>query len=179
MLPENSMIYGIPRNGTIVACFLSHQRTDLNVMYDEYNRKGVGYYSKEGLKIDHGGRISFGPHEKNDRDFLGGSPALLLNNKIVDEFPNLDHGFIHGKHPRIGIGGTDSFIYIVISNGRSRWRRWYGSTLSEFTKIFIQLGCKDAINLDGGGSITAVKKLGYYFKLGSRKVANMIAFYLK
>ena len=34
MIPENSLITGIPRNGTIIACFLSHQRPDLNIVYD-------------------------------------------------------------------------------------------------------------------------------------------------
>ena len=34
MIPENSVIYGIPRNGTIISCFLSHQRPDLQVVFE-------------------------------------------------------------------------------------------------------------------------------------------------
>jgi hypothetical protein len=154
--------------------------TDLNVMYDEYKRKGVGYYSKEGLKIDYNGRISFGPHDASDRDFLGGSPALILNSKRVnkDQYYHLDNGFINSKHPRVGVGGNDSYTYIVIYNGRNKWRGWYGASLEQFTQVFDDLGCTDAINLDGGGSIAAVTRFGRYFKIGYRKVANMIAFYL-
>jgi hypothetical protein len=150
--------------------------TDLNKMVDEYKSKGVGYYSKTGLKVKHDRSIDFGDYN-NDRDFIGGSPTLLIDGKRAEEYPNLDHGFIYSKHPRIGVGANDSYIYIVIVNGRSNWRRWYGATLKQFTDIFIKLGCDDAINLDGGGSITAITKLGTYLKIGYRKVANMLAFY--
>lgn len=150
--------------------------TDLNKMVDEYKSKGVGYYSKRGLKIAYDRSIDFGEYN-GDRDFLGGSPALLIDGKRETEYPHLDHGFINYKHPRIGIGATDSFIYVVIVNGRNKWRRWYGANINELTDIFIKLGCEDAINLDGGGSITAITKLGLYLKVGYRKVANMLAFY--
>jgi exopolysaccharide biosynthesis protein len=149
---------------------------DLNKAIDEYKEIGAGYYSKRGLRIKYDRSIDFGKY-KNDRDFLGGSPALLIDGKRLNEFPDLDHEFIYSKHPRIGVGANEKFIYIVVVNGRSRIRRWYGATLRQFTNIFIKLECDDAINLDGGGSITVITKVGKFLKIGYRKVANMIAFY--
>ena len=151
--------------------------TDLNVAYNDKTSFGSGYYSKLGLKIDYYGKVSFGPHESKDIDFLGGSPILMMNGKYVNEYPGLDYGFINYKHPRIGVGANDAYMFMIVYNGRSKWRRWYGASLIQFAKVFDDLGCTDAMNLDGGGSVSVINKVGLYFKVGYRKVANMLAFY--
>jgi hypoxanthine phosphoribosyltransferase len=40
-LPRNATIYGIPRNGTIIACILSHLREDIKVFVDEIDDVAV------------------------------------------------------------------------------------------------------------------------------------------
>ena len=150
---------------------------DLNVAYDDKKSFGAGCYSKLGLKVDYDGGVKFGKHESKDIDFLGGSPILMIKDRQVTDHTGLDYSFINYKHPRIGIGVNNSYMFVVVYNGRNKWRRWYGANLTQFAKVFDDLGCTDAMNLDGGGSISVINKLGLYFKVGYRKVANMLAFY--
>lgn len=61
--------------------------------------------------------------------------------------------FINGRVPRSGIGwnerGDTAFILCVTAEQPGRYG---GVSLQEFAEIFKNLGCYNAINLDGGGS---------------------------
>ena len=59
------------------------------------------------------------------------------------------------------------------------WRKWYGVSLKGVTDIFISLGCDDAMNFDGGGSISVIRKVGSFFKYGNRKVGNMVGLFVE
>ena len=63
--------------------------------------------------------------------------------------------FIKGEkdmHPRSGIGYTkDGRIIVLAVQGRTPGKA-AGVTLAEEAKIFLDLGCYEALNLDGGGS---------------------------
>ena len=57
------------------------------------------------------------------------------------------------RHPRTAIGQLDDNRYVlVVVEGRMEGAD--GMTLAELQQLFLQLGCKTAYNLDGGGSTT-------------------------
>lgn len=85
-------------------------------------------------------------------------PALLNNGEILSGIDNIeiDTNFgnhsIQGNQPRTGIGMIDKnhYIFIVVDGRSSGYSK--GVTLTEFAKIFKDLGCTVAYNIDGGGS---------------------------
>jgi exopolysaccharide biosynthesis protein len=91
--------------------------------------------------------VSFGPALMNE-----GQVGKDLDTYEVDT--NFGNHPIQGTHPRTGIGIIDNnhFVFVVV-DGRSKGYS-KGATLEEFAKIFQDLGCKTAYNLDGGGSST-------------------------
>jgi exopolysaccharide biosynthesis protein len=56
------------------------------------------------------------------------------------------------RHPRSAIGWNDDFFFLVTVDGR--YRLSVGMTLRELADYMAKLGCKEAMNLDGGGSAT-------------------------
>lgn len=91
---------------------------------------------------------------------LSFGPALLENSLLTAnlDYVEIDTNFgnhsIQGSEPRTGVGIIDNnhFVFIVV-DGRSR-NYSNGVTLTEFSQIFKDLGCRQAYNLDGGGSST-------------------------
>ena len=65
------------------------------------------------------------------------------------------NGFAGKRHPRSGVGIRDGTLVMVAVDGRQPGYS-EGMTLYEFADLFIELGCSDAMNLDGGGSATMV-----------------------
>jgi exopolysaccharide biosynthesis protein len=85
---------------------------------------------------------------------VGGGPVLVHDGKIW--VTNEEEGlFIKGEkdiHPRSAIGYTrDGRIIVLAIQGRTPGIA-AGVTLAQEAKIFSDLGCYEAINLDGGGS---------------------------
>ncbi|MCH7905065.1 MAG: phosphodiester glycosidase family protein [Armatimonadetes bacterium] len=61
--------------------------------------------------------------------------------------------FAENRHPRSAIGVTPAGdVWLVAVDGRQSMSD--GATLEELAHVMIDLGCTDAINLDGGGSTT-------------------------
>lgn len=86
---------------------------------------------------------------------VGGGPALLHNGRIRvtnDEEIRFGGNAINDKHPRTAMGYTkDNKIIILVVQGRSPGIA-EGATLPQAAKILQDLGCWEALNLDGGGS---------------------------
>ena len=85
---------------------------------------------------------------------VGGGPVLVHNGKI--RVTNEEEGlFTKGEkdlHPRSAIGYTrDGHIIVLAVQGRTPHLA-AGVTLAQEAKILLDLGCYEAINLDGGGS---------------------------
>lgn len=85
---------------------------------------------------------------------IGGGPVLLQYGEIKI-FNNEELKFagraINDKHPRTAIGYTrDHKIIILVIEGRNPDAQ--GATLTEEAQILKELGCVEALNLDGGGS---------------------------
>lgn len=106
---------------------------------------------------------------------VGGEPVKLAKRAFNDN-----------RHPRTCACVTDKGkILLLTADGRTE--QAYGLSLPELTELMKRLGCRDAVNLDGGGSTTmwisgqpfngivnmpCDNKL--FDHLGERKVANAI-----
>ncbi|MEX2392853.1 MAG: phosphodiester glycosidase family protein, partial [Actinomycetota bacterium] len=87
---------------------------------------------------------------------VGGSPVLVSGGKIVPTVAASD--FVRGRHPRTLIGWTPKGeVLLVTIDGRQPGYS-DGVTLAEAARLMVNLGASDAVNLDGGGSTTFVKR---------------------
>ena len=57
------------------------------------------------------------------------------------------------RAPRMAIGWNDDYFYFAVIDGRQKDLSM-GMTFGETAAFMKQLGCSDALNLDGGGSTT-------------------------
>ena len=112
---------------------------------------------------------------------IGGGPFLVRGGAtFVDAVEQgFKPDFYKRRHPRTAVGRTEKGdIWFVAVDGRQSMSA--GVTLSEMSGVMIDLGCTDAINLDGGGS-TALNIFGMLLNRPSegseRPVANAVAFY--
>jgi len=90
-------------------------------------------------------------------------PLLLLRGQRQ---PLKDNAFNMNRHPRTCVCITEDEILLLTADGRSG--EAYGLSLVELTEILLALGCKDALNFDGGGSTTM-----YIRDAGETGVVNM------
>lgn len=88
---------------------------------------------------------------------IGGGPRLLRNGVGLVEYDRerFAKSFAARRHPRTGLGLRDGTLVMVVVDGRQPGYS-EGMTLYEFTQLFLELGCSDAMNLDGGGSASMV-----------------------
>ena len=86
---------------------------------------------------------------------VGGGPVLVQDGKIKitnNEELKFTGKAIDDKHPRTCIGYTkDGRLIIMVIQGRFPGIA-EGATLTQQAKLLIDLGCVEALNLDGGGS---------------------------
>jgi len=88
------------------------------------------------------------------RTAVGGGPVLIQDGKIkiTNEEEQLFSGGAGDKHPRTAMGYTrDGRLIILAIQGRTPGIA-EGATLEQEAKILLDLGCYEALNLDGGGS---------------------------
>jgi exopolysaccharide biosynthesis protein len=85
---------------------------------------------------------------------IGGGPVLLQNGEIMitnNEEKMFAGKAINDKHPRTAMSYTkDNKLIILVVEGRNT--NASGATLIQEAQIFKDLGCIEALNLDGGGS---------------------------
>ena len=85
---------------------------------------------------------------------IGGGPVLLQNGEIEitnNEERKFAGKAINDKHPRTAMGyTTDGKLIILMIEGRNTIA--HGATLGQEAQILKDLGCWEALNLDGGGS---------------------------
>ena len=98
-------------------------------------------------------------------DLLQAGPLLVADGAVAYDPDRDDEGFraaAHqfdpdptvGRHPRAAIGLGYRRIVAVACDGRSAHEA--GLTLSELAWFMAALGCREALNLDGGGSTALV-----------------------
>jgi exopolysaccharide biosynthesis protein len=120
---------------------------------DSVNSFGFGAVQQLTPRTDH--RRNHVPLRKwKMRTAVGGGPVLVqigqvrITNNEELKFPGKA---INDKHPRTAMGYTkDGRLMILVIQGRSESSG--GATLVQEAQILKDLGCWEALNLDGGGS---------------------------
>jgi exopolysaccharide biosynthesis protein len=102
------------------------------------------------------GPSSYNPFSKwKMRTAIGGGPVLIQAGeiKITNEQERMFAGkAINDKHPRTAMGYTaGNKLIILVIEGRN-YGIAHGATLGQEAQILKDLGCVEALNLDGGGS---------------------------
>ena len=88
---------------------------------------------------------------------IGGGPVLINASEIVNTWEEelFEVGGVEpdSSHPRTAIGVTaDNKMIMFVCEGRNMTEGVKGFTTGEVAEIMKELGCVEAINLDGGGS---------------------------
>jgi len=99
------------------------------------------------LKIESANKEQFYEDSKRE-SFVMVSGPLLISASLAQKLPDMN--FASMRHPRTCVGITEESIIFMTVDGRSE--QAYGMSLIELQKYLLDLGCTDAINLDGGGS---------------------------
>lgn len=88
---------------------------------------------------------------------VGGGPVLLQNGGIKvtnNEELKFVGKAINDKHPRTAMGYTpDGRLILLVIEGRFP-NKAEGATLTQEAQMLKEIGCREAVNLDGGGSST-------------------------
>jgi hypothetical protein len=123
------------------------------LLKDSFVSHGLGYYKKATSSGTH----VTGPSLKKWKieTAVGGGPVLVQNGEIKitnNEELKFAGNAINDKHPRTAMGYTsDNKLIILVVQGRFPGMA-EGATLGQEAKILQDLGCWEALNLDGGGS---------------------------
>ena len=113
----------------------------------------------------------------NARAGIGGGPTLLLNGVQNDWLSKPNPGEKElPRHPRSAIGFNENHLFLVVVDGRQKSLS-AGMTYLEEAALMRQLGCTEAMNLDGGGSSTLWlngKVVNSPSALRARPLANLL-----
>lgn len=112
---------------------------------------GSVWIDKNGhLFIDHKKTNNWYDNHREYQDVLVTGP-LLIAGKEKTQLPATS--LVRLKHPRTSIGkkGTHKIVLVTL-DGRAKESR--GMTVAELADLMLSLRCRDAVNLDGGGSTT-------------------------
>jgi exopolysaccharide biosynthesis protein len=114
------------------------------------------------------------------QDVMSTGPVMIMHG--VDQ-PIPNDAFCNDRHPRTAMGEKpDGTVLLLVVDGRAKQSA--GMSIPELQRLMKELGCVDAINLDGGGSTTMyIKSHGVvnypsdnkkFDHEGEREVANAI-----
>lgn len=139
LLVENNLItkasanpIEIPQNGYVI----SGPKSKLQVLLE-----------KKDAKLN----VNTNPEWKNVKHIISGGPYLVKNSEVYVDMTAQKLGAIGGRNPRSAIGYTaDNNLILVAVDGREGSS--IGMTLMELANFMKQIGCTNAMNLDGGGS---------------------------
>lgn len=121
--------------------------------------RGVSAYALRSLKVGEEVRLRFEvePEAGEIRTAVGGGPRLVREGRVSVENrrERFSDRFASTRHPRTGVGVREGRLVMVTVDGRQPGYS-AGMTLEELARVFVELGCTEAMNLDGGGSTTMV-----------------------
>lgn len=85
---------------------------------------------------------------------VGGTPVLVREGNVIEDFSPEQtlESFLTHRHPRtaVGIRENGEWVFVVV-DGRL-YQFFGGMTMKELAQFMLELGCIDALNLDGGSS---------------------------
>lgn len=117
--------------------------------------------------------------ESHNEQWVFTAGPMLLQNGIKSEL--LEGTFVTKKHPRSALCLKKNSLLFITVDGRHLEAK--GATLPELQNFLKSQGCKNAINLDGGGSTTmwlngevinCPSDNRAFDNMGERKVANVL-----
>ncbi len=95
--------------------------------------------------------IKLNPEWRDVNHIISGGPYLVKNGDIYVDMTAQKLGSVDGRNPRTAIGYTkDNHLIMLTADGREGAS--IGLTLMELASLMKELGCVNAMNLDGGGS---------------------------
>ncbi|MHA4810614.1 phosphodiester glycosidase family protein [Flavitalea flava] len=137
------------------------RRADIAWVFTD-STKRKPYAFEDGPVISKGEAPSPGINDLNDvgwkwwkmRTAVGGGPVLIHNGiiRITNKEEQLFSGGEADKHPRTAMGYTRSGQLIILAIQGRLPGIAAGASLDQEAKILSDLGCYEALNLDGGGS---------------------------
>lgn len=131
---------------------------------------------KVGDKVSYTTNIS--PDDWNDVEYaVGGGPYLIRNGEIFIDNQKFSRNFLWTKAPRTAIGYTKSGNLILVTIDGRRKGFSEGATMYELAIIMYELGCYNAMNLDGGTSTQMVyngKLVSHPAVKGGARVTNAL-----
>ncbi len=100
-----------------------------------------------------GGLEDYEENKDQLTEAIGGSQILVENGKVLNHSAS-DSTYYSVKNPRTAVGiKEDGAVIFVVTDGRQDLYS-AGITLGDLALVMKELGCKTALNLDGGGSST-------------------------
>lgn len=83
---------------------------------------------------------------------VGGAPLLIKNHQIIRDYEmeKLNNDFVKQLHARSAIGLLENGHWVFVVADQNLWNKDIGMTLAELVRFLKKLGCKHALNLDGG-----------------------------
>ncbi len=163
----NGSFFNMKKGGSVNFIRIDGIMSDTSV-----NEKGPGIYGQNqtgAFAFDNNDFVilkretpTYGKWEENIQypNVMECGPILLVN---AQKQPLLDSPFNNNRHPRTCVCNTETETMLITADGRNANAQ--GLSLHELTDVLIWLGCKDGLNLDGGGSTT--------FYLNEKGVVNM------
>lgn len=149
----NGDYYGFRNDGIVIR--------NGEIFRDEGARTGLAFYKDGTMKVyDETATSAKDLLSQGVTQTLSFGPVLVENSQAVTNFgktvidTNLGNRSIQNSNPRTGVGiiSANHYVFVVVDGRSPGYSK--GMTLSEFAKVFEDLGCTDAYNLDGGGSST-------------------------
>jgi hypothetical protein len=130
------------------------RQTPLEPLKDSFTRISHGYIFGSLPHYPGSGPQQRKFYKWNMRTAVGGGPVLIQNGEIrISNNEELKFGgkAINDKHPRTAMGYTaNGKLIILVVEGRTE--TGHGASLPQEAQILKDLGCIEALNLDGGGS---------------------------
>ena len=115
------------------------------VVGPEKNLNTIVYARKLKLKLN------INPEWRDVNHIISGGPYLVKNGEVFVDMTAQKLGSVGGRNPRTAIGYTkDNNLIMLTADGREGSS--IGLTLMELANLMKDLGCVNAMNLDGGGS---------------------------
>ncbi len=128
-----------------------------------------------------------GAKEWQPKEAIGAGPLLIKNgeyknlwqNELFDEASGVGPTV---NHPRSAVAyHPNGYIVLFVCEGRNKTPNTPGMTLKNVADILLELGCTEAINLDGGGSscmlVNGKETIIPSDKNGQRPITNALAVY--
>lgn len=125
----------------------------------------------QGIGITGDNDVSFGKiSDKKWRDFMSAYPPLIVDSKDAKSTLGKEIAY---KARRTVFGYNDDYYFVICVDSP-------GMTFSQLKTLCLNLGCKYAVNFDGGGStrmlVNGVRKTAVAY---ARPVDSVLAIYLK